>query len=174
MQEDVVDKSIDVAFRLTSLTLDQILKLLEIIKKDMEKWQGGKQIEKPLDAKAATPESPQIKQGKMTLKELKKQGGGLANIELHNPQLRLLNRVMKNSNVDFSCVKDSTGRYTLFFKANNADEMTQAIKRYTQARIDRADKKPIRQTLREAVAAVKKLNKGRDKVKNKDRGAIEK
>ena len=61
MQEEIVDKSIDVAARITSLTLSQILKALDAIIAGLEK----KPDEKPLDAakEAQTPKDPELKQG---------------------------------------------------------------------------------------------------------------
>ena len=193
MQEEIVEKSVDVAVRITNLTLDLILKALDAIIKGLEEKPG----EKPLDAAKdpQTPEKPELKQGKQTLKELHKHNEGLATIELTDPNLRDLHKSMKKADIDFSCVKDGKGKYTLFFKGKNAEEMTNAFKRYTEkvtARADiqagkkvarddkqakrtavREEKQSIKQELKEAKAAAKALDKGRDKVKNRSKGARE-
>jgi 5-bromo-4-chloroindolyl phosphate hydrolysis protein len=78
---------------------------------------------------------------------------------------------MKKADIDFSCVKDGKGKYTLFFKGKNAEEMTSAFKRYTEKTVARADKKATKTELREAKAAAKALDKGLKKDKKKDRGA---
>jgi len=166
MQEEIVEKSVDVGFRISKLTLDLILKGLDAIIKQLEKDKG----EKPLDA-AKEAGDPKLKQGKQTLKQLHKHNEGLTAIELTDPNLRQLHKSMKKADIDFSCVKDGKGKYTLFFKGKNAEEMTNAFKRYTQKVTKIADKKAVKQELREAKTAAKALDKGRDKVKNKSKGA---
>jgi len=185
MQEEIVEKAIDVGFRISELTIDLILKGLDKIIKGLEK----KPDEKPLDGAKDAPKDPELKQGKQTLKELHKHNDGLSTIELKDPNLRELHKAMKKSDIDFSCVKDGKGKYTLFFKGKNADEMTNAFKRYTEKVTDIADKKAvrgdkqadkrlareekqsIRQDLKEAKVAAKALDKGREKVKNRGKGA---
>jgi hypothetical protein len=190
MQEEVIDKSVDVAVRIVNLTLTEILKGIEAIISALEKKQA-----EPTDP-AKNPnisKAPALKEGKQTLRELHKHNEGLATIELTNPHLRDLHKSMKKADIDFSCVKDGKGKDTLFFKGKNAEEMTHAFKRYSEkitARADiqagkkvvrdekqakrteiRAEKKSIRQELKEAKAAAKALDAGRGKEKNKSRGA---
>jgi len=183
INEELVEKSVEVGFRISNLTLDLILKGLDAVTKGLEK----KPNEKPLDAQ--TPKEPELKQGKQTLKQLHKHNEGLAVIELKDPNLRELHKSMKKSDIDFSCVKDGKGCYTLFFKGKNADEMTSAFKRYTEKVTGIADKKAVRadrktekaaareekQSIRAELRAAKKeakaLEAGRDKVKNRGKGA---
>jgi hypothetical protein len=159
MQEEIVSKSVDVGFRISNLTLDLILKGLDAI---------TKQLEKKPDEAAKTPEP---KQGRQTLKQLHRHNEGLAAIELTEPNLRELHKSMKKADIDFSCVRDGKGKYTLFFKGKNAEEMTGAFKRYTEKVTKIADKKAVRAELREAKAAAKAPDAGRDKEKNRSRGA---
>ena len=190
INEELVEKSVEVGFRVSNLTLDLILKGLEAIKKGFEKDNA----ETPADA-AQTPTEPELKQGKQTLKELHKHNEGLATMELKDPNLRELYKAMKDKDIDFSCVKDGKGKYTLLFKGKNAEEMTNAFNVYTAKMVDRADikaekaaardekqtkraelraeKKSIRAELKEAKAAAKALEAGRGKVKNRGKGAIE-
>jgi hypothetical protein len=167
MQEEIVSKSVEVGFRISNLTLDLILKGLDAITKGLEK----KQAEPGDPAKEATQKDPQRKEGKQTLKQLHKHNEGLTAIELTDPNLRELHKSMKKADIDFSCVKDGKGKYTLFFKGKNAEEMTNAFKRYTQKVTKIADKKAVKTELKEQKAAAKALDKGRDKVKNKSKGA---
>jgi len=177
INEEIVGKSVEVGFRISNLTLDLILKGLDAITKGLEKNKG----EKPLDA-AKEAQTPELKHGKQTLKQLHTHNEGLAAIELKDPNLRDLHRAMKKADIDFSCVKDGKGSYTLFFKGKNADEMTSAFKRYTEKMVVRADKKAaktaardekksIRAELKEAKAAAKALEAGRSKEKNRGKGA---
>ena len=186
MQEEVVSKSVEVGFSISKISLDLILKGLEAIRKGLE--------EKPKDAAnnakdPQTPTEPEVKHGKQTLKSLHKHNDGLSTIELTDPNLRELQKSMKKADIDFSVVKDGKGKYTLFFKGKNADEMTSAFKRYTEKVTGIADKKAVRgerkaekaaareekqsikAELREAKAAAKLLNEGRSKEKNKSKGA---
>lgn len=168
MQEEIVSKSVEVGFRISNLTLDLILKGLDQITQGLEKNKGETPGTPTTKQNKADPE---LKQGKQTLKNLHKHNEGLSAIELKDPNLRDLYKSMKKSDIDFSCVKDGKGKYTLFFKGKNADEMTSAFKRYTEKVTQRADKKAIRLELKEAKAAAKALDKGRDKVKNRSKGA---
>ncbi|MCL2817645.1 MAG: PcfB family protein [Clostridiales bacterium] len=173
MQEEIIDKSINVAVRIVNLTLGEILKGLEAIIAGFEK-----------NRQVSTPDGPvKLKQGRQTLRQLHRHNEGLANIELTNPNLRELNKTMKDRDIAFSCVKDGKGKYTLFFKGKNENEMTNAFKRYAEKMVAQADKKAgktakreekksIRQELREAKAAAKSLELGRDKVKTRSRGAL--
>jgi hypothetical protein len=190
INEELVSKSAEVGFRISNLTLDLILKGLDALIKGLEK-----KDEKPLDVGKDAPKEPELKSGKQTLKQLHKHNEGLAAIELKDPNLRELQKSMKKADIDFSCVKDGKGSYTLFFKGKNAEEMTSAFKKYTEKMVVRADiqagkktvrddkqakrtaareeKQSIRAELKEAKAAAKALDKGKSKVKNKSKGAID-
>ena len=86
MQEEVVDKSIDIAVRVTSLTLSQILKALEFLTKKLEEKPGDRTPETPTANKDGA--DPDLKHGKQTLKNLHKHNEGLSTIELTDPNLR--------------------------------------------------------------------------------------
>ena len=169
MQEEVVDKSIDIAVRVTSLTLSQILKVLEFLTKKLEEKPGDRTPETPTANKDGA--DPDLKHGKQTLKNLHKHNEGLSTIELTDPNLRDLFKSMKKADIDFSCVKDGKGKYSLFFKGKNADEMTSAFKRYTEKTVAKADKQAIKAELKQAKKEARELDTGRDKEKKKSKGA---
>ena len=79
---------------------------------------------------------------------------------------------MKRDNIDFAAVKDGKGKYTLFFKARDADVMTHAFKRYTAKVVKRTEKRSIKAELREAKAAARALRNRRSKEKNRSKGAM--
>jgi chaperonin cofactor prefoldin len=168
INEELVGKSVEVGCRVSQLSLDLILKALDYLGKKLEGNQDNTHDTPTAEHDGA---EPKLKEGKQTLKELHKHNDGLSTIELTDPNLRDLYKEMKKSDIDFSVVKDGKGKYTLFFKGKNADEMTNAFKKYTEKTMAKADKKAIRAELKEAKAAAKELNKGRDKVKNVSRGA---
>jgi len=198
INEELVEKSVEVGFRIANLSLDLILKGLDALIKKLE----GKPDEKARDPAhdPAQPKEPELKEGKQTLKELHDHNEGLEFIELTDPNLRELNKACKDKDIDFSVVKDGKGKYTLCFKGAEANEMANAFKRYTERMVERAEiqagkkaakdektfqrdfrkleksearaeKKSIRAELKQAKIEAKALEAGRDKAKNISRGA---
>lgn len=167
MQDEINEKAINLAVRVGKLTAAELKKALEKLITELEK--GMNQAVTPEKTKA--PQEPKLKRGKQTLKQLQKHNDGLSTIELKDPELRRLYRAMKKDNIDFAAVKDGKGKYTLFFKGKDADTMTHAFKRYTEKVVKRREKQSIRAELKAARAAAKALNAGRDKVKNRSKGA---
>lgn len=169
MQDEINEKSINLAVSVGKATAAELKKAIEKLLADLK---SGKYSNENIKKTFLGEQSAEPKQGKMTLNQLKKHRDGLTPLELTDPNLRLLNREMKKAKIDFSVVKDGKGKYTLFFKGKDADEMTRAFNKYTQKVVKRANNKPsINKTLAAAKAAAQALNAGRDKVKNKDRGA---
>ena len=192
INEEIIGQSVEVGFRISKLSLDLILKGLDFLIKKLEEKPG----DKTPDAHTAAPDAePELKHGKQTLKELHKHNEGLATMELKDPNLRDLYKEMRKKDIDFSCVKDGKGKYTLLFKGKNAEEMTSAFKKYTEKMVVRADiqtgkktarddkqakrtaareeKQSIRAELKQAKIDAKALEAGRGKVKNRGKGAIE-
>jgi len=168
MQEHISDQSINLAVRVGKVTYEELKKVADKILAELTK---GK--DKAPNATNADKKS-ELKHGKQTLKQLQKHNDGLSTVELKDPNLRLMNQTMKKHNVDFAAVKDGKGKYTLFFKGKDADSVTHAFKQYTQKVVKLENKKPsISKTLTAAKAAAQTLNAGRDKVKNRNKGAID-
>jgi len=165
INEEISQKEFGFAERIASMAFNEIKRYVE---KKIDEHENAKKEAKT----AKSHKLPEPKHGKMTLKELQKQGDGLATVELKSPHLRLLNKTLKKHGVDFSAVKDGKGKYTLFFKGKDADAVTHAFKQYTQKLVKMDKGKPaIKSTLDEAKKAAQSLNTGRDKVQKKDRGA---
>jgi len=166
MNDEISEKSINLAVRVGQITVDEIKKNLEKLINDISEGKyAGKEIVDNII-------KPEPKHGQMTLKQLSKQNDGLSTLELTDPNLLELSRVMKKHNVDFAAVKDGKGKYTLFFKGKDADAVTHALKQYTQKIVRRTKDKPsIKIDLDEAKKAANAFNKMREKVKDKSRGA---
>lgn len=158
MQEEVNEKTFELVAKVGSLTVEEIKKALEKIAHELQKT--GQDIMKP----------PPVKHGKQSLKELAAQNAGLSSIELSDPNLRLLNRTMKQNGVDFSPVKTGKGEYLLFFKGRDADAITHAFNQYTKKVVKQAEKPSIRKLLSAMREAAAQKNAERVKVKNKDKG----
>ena len=164
INEDITQRECNLAARVASMAYQEIRKAIDKLLADLSQ---RKNQTNSIPGKAT-----EAKHGKMTLKELQKQGDGLATVELKDPHLRTLKSTLKKHGVDFSAVKDGKGKYTLFFKGKDADTVTHALKQYTQKIIKVDKNKPsIKNTLDEAKKAAQALNTGRDKVQKKDRGA---
>jgi len=165
LNDEINEKSLNLAVRVGQLSIDEIKKAIDKLISDL---QNNKYSTKNITGE----KTQELKHGKMTLKQLSKHNDGLSTVEMTDPNLRLLYRSMKQHNIDFAAVRDGKGKYTLFFKGKDADSMTHAFKQYTQKIVKHAHVKPsIRKTLAAAKAAAKALTNGRDKVKNRTKGA---
>lgn len=167
MQDEINEKAINIAVRVSKLTAAELKKAIGKLLADMKKEKEPKAQKTPKQQK-----KPELKHGKQTLKQLSKHNDGLSTMELKDPNLRLLCRAMRTHNVDFAAVKDGKGKYTLFFKGKDADSITHAFNRYVEKTVKLANRKPpIQKLLAAAKAAAQTLNKGRDKEKNRSKGA---
>jgi len=165
INEEINDQSISVAGQVAQLTYDELKKLIEKLTVKLDEWKKNP---------AVMDKTPELKEGKQTLEQLKKHRDGLTPLKLTDPNLRLLNREMKRAKIDFSVSKDGKGKYILHFKGKDADEMTHAFKKYMEKLIKLDKGKPsINATLTAAKEAAQALNAGRDKVKNRSKGAID-
>jgi hypothetical protein len=165
LHEEVNDKSLALAARVGKITADEIRKAIDKMLADQKTRQGNAK------SVAKAGKTPELRRGKQTMKQLSAHNDGLSSVELKDPNLRLLYREMKRHNVDFAPMKDGKGKYTLFFKGKDADAITHAFRSYTQKVTQRANRQTVRKTLAAAKQAAKTLNAGRDKVRNKDKGA---
>lgn len=113
------------------------------------------------------------KQGKQSVKDLVKQNAGVSNIEITDGNLKSFERVAKKYHVDFAVKKDknvSPPKYLVFFKARDADVLTQAFKDYVHANEKRTKRRiSVRQKL-EHFRQVCEQQKQLEKVKIKIRG----
>ena len=164
INEEITQKECNLASRVGDIAIQEIRKAVEKLIADLEKRKN----------KSMSTKKPEVKHGKMTLKELQKQGGGLSTVELKDPHLRLLQKTLSKHGVDFTAVKDGKGKYTLFFKGKDADTITHAFKEYTQ-KLMKMEKGLVKPSINKALEVAKEqaqsLNVGRDKEKTMSRGA---
>mgnify|MGYP003302125376 FL=1 len=126
MQEEITGKTIMLAVNTTKLTAG----VLERIVKAYLSGQGQK--------------IHQSKQGKQTVKDLVKQNAGVSNIEITDGNIRSFDRVAKKYHVDYAIKKDKNvnpPKYMVFFKARDADVLTQAFRDYVHANERKAKKR---------------------------------
>jgi hypothetical protein len=165
INEEMNDQALGVVGQAAQLTYDELKKLFEKLIAKLDELKN---------TPAAMDKAPELIEGKQTYKQLKRHHEGLTPLELTDPNLRLLSREMKKAKIDFAVEKDGKGKYLLYFKGKDVDEMTHAFKKYTEKLVKLDVSKPsINATLTAAKAAAQALNAGRDKVKNRSKGAID-
>ena len=122
MQEEVENRTVNLAISTTKLTLRAIIT-------GYQKYQSHHSKSKA--AKAAK----QVKtpQGRQTVKELVGQGQGVSSIPLDQTNLRDFHRVAKKYGIDYAITRDKSRqppRYIVFFKARDADALNAAFREF--------------------------------------------
>ena len=126
MQEEVDQKTIALSMKTGKLTA-QVLQAA--LKKYLQHRAKGKTT---------------LHHGQQSLKQLKKHGAALSNIEITDRNIKDFERIARKYGIDFALKKDKSGeipKYLVFFKARDADALTAAFKEYT-AKTDRKKEKP--------------------------------
>ncbi|WP_035784818.1 PcfB family protein [Butyrivibrio sp. MC2021] len=134
--EQVAKESIRFAFNTTKISATVLLKGLIAAYKAYKKSQD------------------KTGKGKQTVKQLIKQGQGATSLEISGESLSDFKRIANRYGVDFAIVKDKTSetpRYTVFFKAKDADAITAVLKEY-------ADKLVKKNQVVERPSVLKKLH----------------
>ena len=110
--------------------------------------------------------------GKQSVKQLTRQGAGVANIEITAKNIKSFQGVARKYGVDFALRKDVSEKppkWLVFFKGRDADALTAAFKEFSAKQLRKAAEKPsIIKNLRDLMVKVK--NQVIDRTKNKDRG----
>ena len=117
-------------------------------------------------------EEPAIPHGKQTVKQLIGQNQGVSTIESNDPHIRNFERIARKYGVDYAIRKVRTEdkpKYVIFFKARDADALTQAFTEYTRKSAEREKKPSVLQKLHDIGA--KMQNKVLERTKTKQRSA---
>ena len=149
MQEEVDQKTIALAMKTGKLT-GQVLQAA--MKKFLAARQKGK---------------TKLHHGKQSLRQLKKDGSALSNIEITDANIGLFRPCAKKYNIDYTLRKDSSThppRYIVIFKTKQADNLEQAFKK-----LSREERPSIRKTLSalKQKAAAKTQQRAKEKVKER-------
>ena len=114
-------------------------------------------------------------QPKQSVKELIGQNAGVSNIEITEGNIKAFERVAAKYSVDFAVKKDKTvhpPKYLVFFKARDADALTQAFKEFVKANEKKTNRRvSVKKKLehfKEVIAQQKLLEKVKEL--HKDRG----
>lgn len=116
--------------------------------------------------------NPKIYHGKQTIRQLMKQNTALSNIEITDKNIKSFESVAKKYNIDYALKKDTSEtppRYLVFFKGRDVDVINMAFKEFTQKQLKQREKPSLRKMLSKLKEQAQKLNKNRDREKNKER-----
>ena len=155
MQEEVDQKTIALAVKTGKLTA-QVLQAA--LKKYLQHRAKGKTT---------------LHHGQQSLKQLKKHGAALSNIEITDANIGLFRPCAKKYGVDFTLRKDATTHpphYIVIFKAKDADNMEQAFKEFTAKKLQREERPSIRKDIAASKEKAAARNADRAKEKFKERG----
>ena len=155
MQEEVDQKTIALSMKAGKLTA-QVLQAA--LKKYLQHRAKGKTT---------------LHHGQQSLKQLKKHGAALSNIEITDANIGLFRPCAKKYGVDFTLRKDATTQpphYIVIFKAKNADNMEQAFKEFTAKKLQREERPSIRKDIAASKEKAAARNADRSKEKFKERG----
>ncbi len=151
VNEDVENRVINLAIRSTRITAGDLYKVLRAY---MRHIQNKKQL------RHAAKDS--VTKGKQSVKELIGQGQGVSSMEIGDSGIRDFKRIANKYGVDFAIVKDKNEdppKYTVFFKAKDADAITSVLKEY-------GDKQNKRKKESERPSILSKLRKFKEIVAN--------
>jgi hypothetical protein len=167
LNEEVGSKTVHLAWNTTKLSGRLFVKALMHYKNQHEK--------KKAEVKAS--KNAPIK-GKQTVKQLIGQGQGVSTMDIGDTGVRDFKKIANKYGVDFAITKDKTvdpPKYTVFFKAKDADAITSVLKEYAAKQTKRKksmekDRPSILQKLKKFKEIVAKTpHKQKEKRKEQER-----
>ena len=129
MHEEVSDKTVNLAVRTGKVTARTLVQALKAYIRHRRNKSANKKIEENTPV-----------EGKQSVKELIKQGQGVSSAEIGDEGIKDFKRIANKYGVDFAIVKDKAKDppvYTVFFKAKDADAITQVLKEYSVKQVKR-------------------------------------
>ena len=141
MQEEVENRTVNLAITTTKLTFRTIVN-------GYNAWKRHHQ------AKVAQ-KTAQLPVGKQSIKELIGQNQGVSSIPIEKTDLKGFEQVARKYGVDYAVKKPP--KYTVFFKAKDADALTSAFEEFTNRKLKTKEKPSVLEQLnklKELVAAI--------------------
>ena len=133
MQEEVENKTVNLAIKTAKVNVRVLCKGLQAFINHQKK----KVIQKDESVK-----------GKQSVKELVGQGQGVSSMPIGNDGIKDFKKICNKYGVDFAIVKDKVtdkvtdpSQYTVFFKAKDADAITNVLKEYATKQMKKQQKK---------------------------------
>lgn len=155
MQEEVTQKTIALSIKTAKLTGEV---LQAAIKKYLEARSKGK---------------TRLHHGEQSLRQLKKHGASLSNIEITDENIGAFKPCAKRYGVDFTLRKDRTTQpphWIVIFKTKETDNLEQAFKEFAAKKLTQERRPSIRKALSAAKEKAAARNAQRAKEKIKERG----
>ncbi len=149
MQEEIENKTVNLAVSTTKLTARTIIRGFQLWKAHHDKVKAKK---------AAVKDQPT--HGKQSIKELIGQNQGVTNIDISKTDLRGFEQVARKYGVDYAITKDKGAvppKYMVFFKAKDADALTAAFTEFSNQKLKKLEKPSVLKQLaklKEMVAAI--------------------
>jgi len=116
--------------------------------------------------------TPQIKHGKMTVKELMEQNAGALNCEVDPNNIKGFERIARKYHVDYAVKKNtffSPPKYIVFFKARDQDTIDLAFNEFKEINNNKKEREPFKNILKRFKDLSLKLSKNREFAKEKNR-----
>lgn len=157
MQEEIENRTINLAITTSRLAGHTIVAGIKTYLNHRAKVKSQKL--------AKTADGPH---GKMTVKELIGKEQGVSSIPLDDSRIRDFERVARKYGVDFAVTKDKRQvppKYTIFFKAKDADALTAIVEDYTQKQLRQKERPSLLKQLSKIKAIVAAMP---NKVRNKE------
>ena len=132
MQEEVEQKTVNLAVRSSKVTAQVLYKGLKAFINHQKRKAAMKAIEKDEPIK-----------GEQSVKELIGQGQGVSSMPIDDDGIKDFKKICNKYGVDFAVVKDKTvepPQFTVFFKAKDADAITQVLKEYSAKQVKKKQK----------------------------------
>lgn len=146
MQEEVENRTVNLAISTTKLTARGILRLalkgLAYIRRKSQE----SAMKKPM--------------GKQTIQELIGQNQGVTNIDIAQTDLKGFEKYARKYGVDYAITKDKSvlpPKYLVFFKARDTDAMTAAFNAYSAEILTRNKRPSVLKTLHKLMDAVRNI-----------------
>ena len=146
MQEEVENRTVNLAISTTKLTARGILRLalkgLAYIRRKSQE----SVMKKPV--------------GKQTIQELIGQNQGVTNIDIAQTDLKGFEKYARKYGVDYAITKDKSvlpPKYLVFFKARDTDAMTAAFNAYSAEILTRNKRPSVLKTLHKLMDAVRDI-----------------
>ena len=155
MQEEVDQKTITLSMKTSKLTA-QVLQAA--LKKYLQHRAKGKTM---------------LHHGQQSLKQLKKHGAALSNIEITEANIGAFKPCAKKYGVDFALRKDKTTQpphYVVIFKSKDADNLERAFWEFTAKTLSKEQRPSIRKVLSAMKQKTAEQTKQRAKEKIRERG----
>ena len=129
MQEEVENKTVNLAIKTAKVSVRVLYKGLKAFMNHQKK-------------KAVQKDSPLI--GEQSVKELIGQGQGVSSMPIGDSGVKDFKKICNKYGVNFAIVRDKVAdppQYTVFFKAKDADAITNVLKEYATKQMRKQQKK---------------------------------